>query len=117
MTGMSRFTGEKLDPNSDAHLVQSIGDILTTPIGTRVGRRNYGSILPNLVDQPDNPMNRIRCFAAAAGALMRWEPRVKIKRVQLDRGEPGQLTLRLKATLLDQPRSGTLDLVIPLRFA
>ena len=55
MTGMSRFTGEKLDPNSDAHLVQSIGDILTTPLGSRVLRRSYGSELPDLIDQPIEP--------------------------------------------------------------
>lgn len=114
---MNRVTGEALDPDSDEHLVQSLGDILTTPIGARVGRRDYGSELPDLIDQPDNPQTRIRCFAASAGAVMRWDPRLKLKRVQLDRGEPGQATLRLKAARADQPRRGVFDLAVPLRFA
>src|SRR3546814_12586651 len=43
MIGVDRATGQRLDGND--HLAQSIGDILSTPIGTRVMRRDYGSML------------------------------------------------------------------------
>lgn len=85
MTGMNRSTGSARD--NIEHLAQSIADILTTPIGSRVARRTYGSLLPELVDQPDNGTTRVRLYAATAGALMRWEPRLRVSRITLARGE------------------------------
>uniref|UniRef100_UPI0026076D20 ATPase domain-containing protein n=1 Tax=uncultured Sphingobium sp. TaxID=316087 RepID=UPI0026076D20 len=32
-----------------------VRDILTTPIGSRLMRRDYGSLIPELIDQPANP--------------------------------------------------------------
>jgi phage baseplate assembly protein gpV len=40
--------------DGDAHLVQSCEDIVTTPLGTRVMRRDYGCLLAEL----DRPLNR-----------------------------------------------------------
>lgn len=81
MIGMDASTGQRLE--GDAHLAQSIGDILTTPIGSRVLRRDYGSALFELIDQPMNALGRLRVFAAVADALRRWEPRLRITRVAL----------------------------------
>lgn len=86
MIGMDAVTGKRLE--GDAHLAQSIGDILTTPIGSRVLRRDYGSALFELVDQPMNALGRLRVFAAVADALRRWEPRLRITRIALA-GEDG----------------------------
>ena len=47
MIGMARTSGAIL--TGDAHLAQSVADILTTPIGSRVMRREYGSLLFELV--------------------------------------------------------------------
>lgn len=66
------------------HLIQSINDILTTPIGSRVMRREYGSNLPDLIDQAMNSRGKARLYAATAGAIARWEPRVALKSMQLD---------------------------------
>nr|WP_314469820.1 GPW/gp25 family protein [uncultured Sphingomonas sp.] len=82
---MDRITGKPLD-GAD-HLRQSIADILGTPIGTRVGRREYGSRIPELLDQPLNEVTRIRVFAAAALALMRQERRARIERIALEPGD------------------------------
>lgn len=73
MSGLNQRSGRAVD--GVEHLRQSVADILTTPIGSRIARRTYGSLLPELVDQPDNGATRVRIFAATAGALMRWEPR------------------------------------------
>lgn len=81
MIGMNAVTGKRLE--GDAHLAQSIGDILTTPIGTRPLRRDYGSALFELIDQPMNALGRLRVFAAVADALRRWEPRLRITRIAL----------------------------------
>jgi uncharacterized protein len=85
---MDRQTGKPL-AGAD-HLAQSIADIIGTPIGTRVGRRAYGSSVPELLDQPNNPLGRLRIFAAAAQALMRQEGRARIRRVQLSAGDTPQ---------------------------
>ena len=44
-SGMHRTTGAGL--SGIEHLRQSIADILTTPLGTRLQRRTYGSLLPS----------------------------------------------------------------------
>ena len=55
-TGMSRTPADgrfEILPWQE-HIDQSIGDILSTPIGTRVMRPDYGSRIPRLVDRPIN---------------------------------------------------------------
>ncbi len=115
MTGMSRNTGRAMNGNSVEHLVQSIGDILTTPIGSRTLRRTYGSELPDLIDQPLNARTRLRIYAATAMALLRWEPRVRLKRVSLRVGAAGIAALDLVAVRTDLPRRPTVNLLIPLQ--
>ena len=85
MNGMDRRTG-KMIVGTD-HLEQSIDDILGTPLGTRLGRREYGSLVPQLIDQPNNELGRLRIFAAAALALLRQEGRARISRVVLSPGK------------------------------
>lgn len=92
---MNRVTGKPLD--GIEHLRQSIPDILGTPLGSRTMRRPYGSLWPELIDHPDNGPTRVRFYAATAGALMRWEPRLRLSRVQIFTGEnPGEAILDLQ---------------------
>lgn len=116
MKGMSATTGQVLDGLE--HLAQSIADILTTPIGTRVQRRDYGSLLPELIDAPMNPANRMRLFGATASALMRWEPRIRLTRIDLTAGEvPGGFVLDLEGQRTDSaPSNEYTRLTIPLRL-
>lgn len=94
---MNRTTGRSLE--GLAHLHQSIADILTTPLGSRVMRREYGSLLPELIDQPDNGTTRVRIYAATAAALMRWEPRLRVSQIQIEPGNrPGQVVMELAGT-------------------
>ena len=81
MKGMNAKTGRAT--TGIDHLYQSVEKILTTPIGSRIARRTFGSDLPDLVDAPNNGETRVRLYAAAATALMRWEPRLTLSRVQL----------------------------------
>ena len=95
MAGMNRHTGRTLDGVD--HLCQSIGKILTTPIASRTQRRPFGSDLPDLIDAPNNAATRIRLFAAAATALMQWEPRLQLTRVRLgDPDESGAMTIDIE---------------------
>jgi phage baseplate assembly protein W len=116
MKGMHRSTGKPLD--GTAHLIQSIGDILSTPVGSRVMRRDYGSLLPELVDAPANPLTRLAVFAATAIALAKWEPRLKLTKVGLSVGlAPGQFELELDGQRLDLPGAPAATLAVPLNLS
>lgn len=111
MIGMNSNTGRSVVGND--HLVQSIADILTTPIGTRVMRREYGSQLADLIDWPLNNATRLQAYAATAIALMRWEPRIRLSRVQLTLGDvAGQAILYIEGSLVDT--NEPLSLRVPL---
>ncbi|MBJ7550740.1 GPW/gp25 family protein [Marinomonas ostreistagni] len=91
--GMNETTGKELD--GFEHLKQSIRRLLTTPIGSRVMNRTYGSRLFNLIDQPINPVTQALIYQAVAEALDQWEPRYELEQVSLHRYEQGALTINL----------------------
>lgn len=91
------------------HLRQSIQDILTTPIGTRVMRRDYGSRLCELVDQPINGALLMEIYTATAEALDRWEPRFELLRVQVTKVVAGRLELSLEGRYLPEGQPVTLE--------
>jgi len=116
MTGMDARTGRPLE--GEDHLRQSIADILATPIGTRVARRDYGSLLPELIDQPANAAGRIRLYAATALALLRWEPRIALTRVSVAQTGAGAFEVTLEGRRTDAARPNIRTrLTVPLASA
>lgn len=110
---MNRETGTAL--GTVEHIGQSIRDILTTRLGTRVMRREYGSLLPELVDQPFNDTTRLRVYAASVIALMRWEPRVRLSRVQLLGAKlQGPVVITLEGSIVDHNQA--LSMSLPLQL-
>lgn len=92
---MNRNTGQPLTDLE--HLRQSVADILTTPIGSRLMRRDYGSDLFTLIDQPLNGALALRAKAVIVIALLRWEPRINLTRIGLELGDaPGQAFVDLE---------------------
>ena len=79
---MSRYTGKGI--NDEMDLVQSIQDILTTPIGTRCTVRDYGSDLPALQDRPVNRDWIITAYSAITNAILKWEPRFQLYTSSID---------------------------------
>lgn len=110
LVGMSGTTGRTLD--GLAHLRQSIVDILTTPLGSRVMLSDYGSRLFALVDQPTSGLTLLALYAAVAEALQRWEPRFKLNRIQHQVNADGRVVLTLSGEYRPEGRSITLDGVI-----
>lgn len=98
MIGMDRRTGQPL--SGLAHLRQSIEDILTTPLGSRRMRPDYGSSLRRYVDLPVNDGWKSAVQAEVARALGRWEPRLKLERVKVVSVVGGQITLQLSGVYL-----------------
>ncbi len=100
MRGMNASTGKELE--GIEHLKQSIIDILTTPIGSRVMRRNYGSRLFELVDKPINRDFTLEIYAATAEALEKWEKRFKLEKVKITEVKEGKMTLVLEGIYLPE---------------
>ena len=94
MMGMNAATGGNLA--GLPHIRQSIADIISTPIGSRLQRRRYGSEVPELIDQPMNGVTRLRLYAATAHAVAMWEPRISLTGVQLTRDADGAYSLLLQ---------------------
>lgn len=93
MIGMNRHTGRKIE--GAAHLAQSILDILTTPKGSLVMLRDYGSDLPDVIDQPLNGETLIDAYQATAEALDLWEPRSDLARIQVVEARAGYAEFEL----------------------
>ncbi|MFZ6772308.1 GPW/gp25 family protein [Undibacterium sp. SXout7W] len=111
---MNISTGERIA--GLAHLRQSIADILTTPIGARVMRRDYGSLLFELIDQPHNGATQVRLYAATAEALLKWEPRIKLTQVKLYRTDtPGKVIIDLKGQLVRTSKALSLSLSVAVK--
>ncbi|RPS09977.1 phage baseplate protein [Pseudomonas aeruginosa] len=98
MIGLDRRTGQPL--SGVAHLKQSIEDILTTPLGTRRMRPEYGSKLRRLVDLPVNDGWKSAVQAEVARALGRWEPRLRLERVRVVAVIGGRIDLELAGVYL-----------------
>ena len=107
MIGIDATTGKHL---SDlAHLRQSVRSILTTPIGTRVMRRDFGSRLYQLVDAPMNDSTRLDMIAATYEALETWEPRLSLDKIAVAVGGPGRVVVALEGQYLPTGEPVTLD--------
>lgn len=93
MIGMDRRTGQPL--SGIEHVRQSIEDILTTPLGSRRMRPEYGSDLRRYVDLPVTGGWKSAVQAEVARALLRWEPRLKLERVRVVAVVGGQISFEL----------------------
>jgi phage baseplate assembly protein W len=107
--GMNAETGRWM--TGIEHLSQSVVKVLTTTIGSRTQRRPFGSKVPDLIDQPGHQATLLRLYAMSATAVMRWEPRVRVKRVSasVDPATPGSygLTVEGEADGRIQPFTAT----------
>lgn len=110
---MSRESGRELETEID-QICQSIQDILTTPIGTRIMRRGYGSLLPQLIDSPFNEITLLQLYAATATALLQWEDRITLNSVSINQISRGSFELEIDCNVVDNNQQQSLS--IPLNF-
>ncbi|GAB7553133.1 GPW/gp25 family protein [Novosphingobium sp. 11B] len=114
MIGMDANTGKQLD--GTAHLAQSVGKILTTPLSRRAMRRPFGSILFDLIDRPMNAANVMLMRAATAVAIRDWEPRLSIAKIDVSGTfADGSLTISIAGKRTDVPEpNAQVTLSIPI---
>lgn len=91
--GMNRDTGEAI--TDIEHIRQSVRDILITPEGSRIARRDYGSMLSAMIDWPQNYATKLQVMAAVYVAISRWEPRVRLSTVNLTSDFNGSMVVEL----------------------
>lgn len=93
MSGMNRKTGKVILDDRE-HTLQSIDDIITTPKGSRVMNRKYGSDLFELIDDPVN--KKLDIYAAVAQSLDEFEPRFELEGITLKHDSDGRLFIRVE---------------------
>ena len=76
---------------------QNVRLILTTPKGSDIHRPDFGSDLWKFIDQPLNVITLGRIRAEITDAIERWEPRVKVLSVDIERD---YMSARLKVSIL-----------------
>lgn len=92
-TGIDPVSGTVVDLL--AHIRISVTEIVKTMVGSRVMRRKVGAHVADLIDAPGDPVTALRLIAAAADALERWEPRVRLTSGRLAVSLDGSAALRL----------------------
>lgn len=108
--GMNRETGGALTDLD--HIRQSVSDILLTPIGSRVMRRRYGSLLSALIDQPQNAALRLQIMSACYVAILQWEPRVKLSGISFETSFNGSMVVVLTGARADTAQSFSLTVPV-----
>jgi phage baseplate assembly protein W len=88
MRGISATGGKELERLH--RLKQLIIDILTTLVGSRIMRRDYGSWLFELIDRPINRDFTLEIYAATAKALQKLETRLKLEKVKITEVKEGK---------------------------
>ena len=90
--GTSNVTGKRI--YGWAHAVQSIWDVLTTRLNTRVMLLDYGGDNPGLIDHPGNKQSIAAFFSAITSALLKWEPGFRLTQLGIaEAGADGAFTL------------------------
>ena len=113
---MSRETGQELATELD-HIFQSVQDILTTPIGTRIMRREYGSLIHRLLDAPFDEITTLQLYAATVTALLRWENRILLNAVSLSINEQGSYFLDMDCNLINSNERASLSIPLSIGSA
>ena len=107
MQGMNVKTGRHISDLE--HLRQSIADILSTPIGSRIMRRDYGSRLFKRIDAPMTGELMAEICSDVVEALFSYEPRFEVTNVSVVSIENGHLILDLVGKYLVTSETVTIN--------
>lgn len=109
-SGMNRDTGTVADDIE--HIRQSVRDILITPVGTRVMRREYGSLLSALIDMPNNGALHLQIMSACYMAILQWEPRIKLTGISFDPDFNGGMVVEITGSRTDSRQDFSLTVPV-----
>lgn len=109
---MSRNNG--VDLSEIKHIEQSLEDITSTPIGTRIMRREYGTLLADLLDNPISDSLILQCYSTIYSAILRWEKRIQVSQISISSIEAGAMVIDLECVL--SKTGQMLNLNIPVKL-
>lgn len=109
---MSRYNGSELTELDDIN--QSLEDIATTPIGSRLMRREYGTLLASLIDQPTGEALYLKIYSTLYTAYVRWEDRIDINQINVAELKKGQLILDIVGIL--KTTGNQVSLSVPVKL-
>jgi len=90
-----------LNTTNDVELIrQSIMHILSTPKGSRVQNREFGSDLSSLVFRPMDAHMVLRLREETVLAITRWEPRVLVEQVQARKDPTNRNTMIIEIRVI-----------------
>lgn len=92
-----------------AHIKQSIANILSTPLGSRIMRRDYGSRLFERIDQPINGELIAEIYSDIVEAISTWEPRFEVEQVILQSIDKGKIVIDLEGSYVKDGQKITLE--------
>jgi phage baseplate assembly protein W len=84
-TDLNSLVGVVSDPiliTDEKAILNSIYNIITTPIGTRYRYPDYGSVVLFLINDPADDITAFKIESGLVQAVQRWEPRAQIIREQ-----------------------------------
>ena len=110
---IDKNTGRSLQTEQQS-IQQSLQDIITTPIGSRVMRREYGSLIFELLDQPINDVLVLKCYSAIYTAISSWEDRISISQIYMSNVKDNGLVFDIEG--FSQITGQQMNLRIPLNM-
>ncbi|MDV7388952.1 GPW/gp25 family protein [Acinetobacter baumannii] len=110
---INKNNGQTLETEEQS-IKQSIDDIVSTPIGSRIMRREYGSLIPDLIDQPINEVLILKCYSAIYTAILRWENRINVSQILNTQVKENGLIFDLEGT--STVTGQNMNLRIPLKM-
>lgn len=109
---MSRYNGSEISELE--HIRQSLEDIATTPIGSRLMCREYGTLLASLMDQPIGQALYLKIYSTLYSAYVRWEDRIEISQISVAELNKGQLILDVTGFL--ETNGNEVNMSIPVKL-
>lgn len=108
------YKGTTVSKSGDLqHITESVMQILYTVIGSRVIRRDFGSLLQSVVFDPNDVTLDVQFDYMIRKALETWEPRIIVGPIGIDRTEwqDGRIEISLEITIIKTNR--TTNMVFP----
>lgn len=92
---------------------QGIRIVLSTPLGERVMRPNFGCAIHDLVFAPNSATTRGIAESHVREALLRWEPRIEVLDVQAAESDEGDEVLLIRVHYRVHMTDSRFNLVYP----
>lgn len=112
MPGMDAQTGKALTGLD--HVRQSVRTILSTPVGSRVARREFGSRVPALLGGPLDGQRIADIQAAAIEALERFEKRLRVTSARAESvSAEGAVRILVRGTYIPDGSEAAIEVALP----